>query len=247
MKKLVFPETWAVDNWYGFKRHHFEFQGHPAWIVEPDFPAGDGRWSWCMMWAEAFVKRVGTVDLLEHGFYHVFIDLFETRANPEGVKTMCAFQKMLTDMGLAPKVNLIGLSWGGFFSLRYAETYPENVAAIYLDAPLCNICDPDPSNADRQQLICTAYGQSAEQLAESKLNPVNNVKAIVDAGIPVLAAVGECDGTVIVKNNFNIVEQEILKYGGKVEVFRRGFWAHHPHGLDDTLPLLKFHCSVHES
>ena len=65
MKRIVFPEKWSCDEWYGFKRYHFEFENCKAWIVEPEFAAADGRWSWCTVWPEAFVKRVGIVDLLE--------------------------------------------------------------------------------------------------------------------------------------------------------------------------------------
>ena len=76
MKRIVFPESWTADEWYGFTRHHFDFEGCKAWIVEPKYPAGDGRWSWCTVWPEAFVRRVGIVALLEHGFYHVHVDAF---------------------------------------------------------------------------------------------------------------------------------------------------------------------------
>ena len=88
MKRIVFPEKWTTDEWYGFKRYHFEFENCKAWIAEPKYPAGDGRWSWCTVWPEAYVRRVGIVDLLEHGFYHVHIDAFAFRASPEGVAVM---------------------------------------------------------------------------------------------------------------------------------------------------------------
>ena len=159
MKRIVFPEKWNCDQWYGFTRYHFEFENCKAWIVEPEFPAGDGRWSWCTVWPEAFVKRVGIVDLLEHGFYHVHIDAFAFRANPEGVALMGRFHDFLVSMGLSAKCNLIGMSWGGFFSLRYAETFPERIAAIYLDAPLCNAADPASPDSDRTNSILENYIQ----------------------------------------------------------------------------------------
>ena len=53
------------------------------------------------------------------------------------LKVCAAFQGFLVkELGFAPKVNLIGMSWGGSFSTRYAATYPQNVRRIYLDAPL---------------------------------------------------------------------------------------------------------------
>ena len=63
------------------------------------------------------------------------------------LKASAKFQKYLVDeLGLAPKADLIGMSWGGFYSTRYAANYPENVDKIYLDAPLLCFWDfyPDP-------------------------------------------------------------------------------------------------------
>ena len=244
MKRISIPEEWPVDEWYGFKRHHFEFEGCKAWLVEPRHIAGDGRWSWVTQWAEAFVERTGVPLLLEHGFYHAHIDVFQYRCSPKGVAIMGRFQEKLVSMGLSPKVNLIGMSWGGLFSLRYAETYPERVCGIYLDAPVCDASENTPASADRFEAICEQYGMTGEQLATSPLNPINNVGVLT--GIPVLAAVGQADNVVDVTTNFDVFEKRFLEAGGKVEVIRRSAWGHHPHGLDKPETLLDFHCKVRE-
>ena len=62
---IEFPSEWKTDAWHGGLRHRFELDGHDAWFIEPETPAGDGRWSWCMVWPEAFVERVGVEDLLK--------------------------------------------------------------------------------------------------------------------------------------------------------------------------------------
>ena len=246
MKKIVFPANWRCDEWYGFTRHHFEFENCKAWIVEPKYPAGDGRWSWCTVWPEAFVKRVGIVDLLDHGFYHVHIDAFAFRASPEGVALMGRFHDFLVSMGLSAKANLIGMSWGGFFSLRYAGTFPERIAAIYLDAPLCNAADPASPDSERSQSIYDNYKMTFEELSTSKLNPINNVAPLVTARIPLMAAVGETDQSVNNDTNFNILEKRIIELGGTISTTRRNYWGHHPHGFDETEPLLAFHCAARE-
>ena len=236
--KIQFPEEWATDKWYGFTRHKFVFEGHNAWIVEPRYPAGDGRWSWTLQWAEAFVPRTGVPDLLEHGFYHTHIDVFETRCNPEGVEILARYQKFLVGMGLAPKACIIGMSWGGLFSLRYAETHPENVCAIYLDAPVCDASENTPASADRFAKISELYKLTQDELKVSPLNPINNVAAIKN--IPVLGVVGLADQTVDVETNFNVFEERFKAAGGNVEAIKRPAWGHHPHGLDDTTPILDF-------
>ena len=248
MKRVVFPKEWAVEEWWGFKRHKFQFQGCDAWIAEPHVTAGDGRWSWCMVWPEAFVPRVGIVSLLEHGFYHVHIDTFATRANNEGIRIMREFHDMLVGMGLSPKANLIGMSWGGYFSLRYSEENPDRIAAIYLDAPVCNAADTDtdPEHVERRKSIEQAYGLSYEELKTSQMNPLNNVEAIVNAKIPIMAVLGEADMSVNIDSNFNLFEKRLLELGGSIKTIRRNYWGHHPHGLDDPTPLLEFHCAARE-
>lgn len=246
MKRIVFPQEWSCDQWHGFNRYHFEFEGCKAWIAEPYYPAGDGRWSWCTVWPEAFVKRVGIEDLLDHGFYHVHIDAFAYKASPEGIRIMSKFQDFLQSLGLSEKANLIGMSWGGYFSLRYAEENPHRIAAVYLDAPLCNSADPAEVAADRNKQISEQYGMSTEELKSSKLNPLNNIKPLVDAGIPFMAAVGEDDIVVVIDNNFNIFEKRFIELGGTIKTIRRGAWGHHPHGLDEPEQLLKFHCEALE-
>ncbi len=246
MKKIEIPEAWPVDEWHGFRRHHFTVDGFHAWIVEPkSTPADDGRWSWCTVWPDAFVDRVGIELLLSNGYHHGHIDAFSTRANPKGIEAMGHFQDMMVSMGLAPKANLIGMSWGGYFSLRYAEENPQRIAAIYLDAPVCNAADPHPSAAERVAEIAACYGLTVEQLKTSPLNPLNRLEVLVNAKIPMLCATGETDQSVDVNTNINLVEARMKELGYILPIVRRPYWGHHPHGFDDPAPLLKFHNDAH--
>ena len=264
MSRIVFPENWSVDVWYGYKRHHFTVEGCEAWIVEPEYPAQDGRWTWCAQWAEAFVPRVGTVAYLDHGFYHGHVDVHRFRGNPKGMEIMSKFQDIAVGLGLAQKTCLIGLSWGGFYSLRYAETYPDRVRSVYLDAPVCNAADPDISAASRVKQICEQWGMDVKQVKESPLNPLNNAKALADAKITVFAIVSGADNIVLPSLNFDLLEGQLKKQGakivalndknsvselknlqkGSIYVLRRRPWAHHPHGLDNVTPLMQFHWNV---
>ena len=130
----------AEDMWYGYRRTKFDFNGRTAWVVEPSCTPKKGvPWTWTMQWAEAFVDRTGVPDLLAKGYHHVTLDVFNTRMDDDGLKACAAFQDFLVkELGFVKKCNLIGMSWGGFFSVRYAATYPQNVRRIYLDAPLLN-------------------------------------------------------------------------------------------------------------
>lgn len=236
------PEQTEVVSWHGYKRHDFVFEGHKAFIVEPECPAGDGRWSWCAIWPEAFVERVGITELLKNGYYHAHIDVLPTAASPAGVAVMKRFHDYLVSLGLTPKVNLIGMSWGGFFSLRYAETHPGDVAAIYLDAPVCNAADPDAfAQKSRCVTMRREFQLTQEDFETSLLNPVNNLAPIAEAKIPVLALTGEDDLAVRVATNINLVVERLNSLDYPIEVIRRPMWGHHPHGMDDVTKIVKFH------
>ncbi len=240
--KITFPSDWQQEPWYNGTRHIFNIDGVKAWIVEPHHPVGDGRWTWCLIWPESFVQRVGVPEFLDRGFYHAHIEAHPTYATPDqGMPLLRKFYQQCVDLGLSRKANLMGLSWGGFFTLRFASENPEKVACIYLDAPLCNMADESTVPlADAHQVLQEAYHLSNEEMLTSALNPINALEPIAEAGIPIFAATGEDDLVVPVQNHINIVEERFLAQGGKIFIERRASWGHHPHGLDDRCELIAF-------
>ena len=227
------------DMWQGYRRTKFDFGGRTAWIVEPSVAPRDGMpWTWTLQWAEAFVDRTGVPDLLKRGFHHATIDLFDTRMDEAGLAAAAAFQKFLVeDLGLAPKANLVGMSWGGFFATRYAAAHPANVAKLYLDAPL--LCfdgfklDIGPWAARRP--ASGAWADDPEM-------PVNKAERLAAAKIPVLLLYGGEDQTVPAKLNCERFLPRFKAAGGTVDVIRRDLFGHHPHGLDPdkTRPIVDF-------
>ena len=220
------------DMWYGYRRTKFDFMGRVAWLVEPSTkPLKGNPWTWTMQWADAYVDRTGVPDLLKKGYHHVTIDLFDTHMNTNGLKVAAAFQDYLVkELGLAPKANLIGMSWGGFFSVRYASVYPQNVAKIYLDAPLMNF-DHFPHVAGGVPKAW--FGETpAEGWTTSPEMPVNRAEPIAKAGIPILLAYGGEDQTVPPKHNCELFVPRFKAAGGKIEIRKRGLFGHHPHGFD---------------
>ena len=270
---IIIPESWSVDTWYGFKRHHFTVDGRAAWLVEPTCPLSDNRWSWTPQWSESFVREVGTLELLSHGFYHAFVDVFAYRGSPEGIEVMRHFQDILVGLGLSPKANLIGMSWGGFFSLRYTMENPDRVQAIYLDAPVCDASDGHPSALSRLEANIIQYGMSQEELRDAPCNPINAAERLVRANIPIFATIGDADDVVIPDLNFNVLAKRLETAGAtmipldwpddnidrdqidrdlqnikgaRVFVYHRPMWAHHPHGFLDPTPCLLFHWRARE-
>ena len=226
------------DEWHGFSRVVFEFEGHKAWIVEPSCGCAEGcPWTWTMQWADAFVGRTGVPDLLAKGWHHVTIDTFKHRMDDEGLRVSRAFQKFLVDaLGFAPKANLVGMSWGGFFSTRYAAAFPDCVAKIYLDAPLLTFGGGFGSGEGSPGGEGAKIGswtmcppENGDWLTDPRM-PVNMADVIAKAGIPILLLYGGQDQTVRPKFNCEPFAERFKTAGGTIIVRRRPAFGHHPHG-----------------
>ncbi|MBP5321279.1 MAG: alpha/beta fold hydrolase [Kiritimatiellae bacterium] len=232
----------SEEMWYGYRRTQFTFNGRTAWVVEPSVPPLPGTpWIWCMQWPDAYVARTGVLDLLKAGFHYVTVDLFDTRLNERGVEEAAAFQAYLVEtLGFAPKANLIGLSWGGFFTTRYAAAKPENVAKIYLDAPLLTFA----GGRDRPEFL-GPWAETAPQdgnWRDDPRMPVNLAPAIAKAGIPIYIIFGTDDQSVNHDINSRPFIEKFKAANGSIEVLERAFYGHHPHGLDigETGPIVRF-------
>lgn len=226
------------DTWHGHSRVIFEFEGHTAWIVEPagEWAAGH-PWTWTMQWADAFVERTGVLDLLAKGWRHVHIDTFGHRMDDEGLRVSRAFQKYLVEeLGFAPKARLVGMSWGGFFSVRYAAAFPDCVARIYLDAPLLTFGGGFGATAEAPLGAASEIGPWAamppddgDWHADPRM-PVNMAGAVAKAGIPILLLYGGRDELVRPEFNCEPFAERFRAAGGDIRAMRREEFGHHPHG-----------------
>ena len=250
--RIHYPEGEVVD-WYGYRRHNFELDGRKGFIVEPPHPAAGLPWSWCLQWADAFVPRTPALKLLERGFHHVYFDVFSTYMNEEGVHELEKFYALLQTMQFHKKAALFGMSYGGLFSLRWAEEHPETVGVIWLDAPVCNLgfaAERNEQNASAAMLktmqeeaekhFAAYHVSSLQGLLAHPLNPLNNYLPIAKAGIPILAIRSGQDQSVLPETNIDLLEKLLREAGGNIQVVRRDYNGHHPHGLDDPTPLVDF-------
>ena len=227
------------DTWYGYRRTVFDFEGHEAWVVSPKCePAAGLPWTWTMQWAEAYVDRTGVLDLLAKGWHHVTIDTFRHRMDEEGLRVSRAFQKFLVDeLGFAPKACLVGMSWGGFFSTRYAAAFPECVGKIYLDAPLMNfdgfakVGGTPTENAAQIGPWANMPPADGNWSADPRM-PVNMADPLAKAGIPILLLYGGQDATVPPAKNCELFAERFKAAGGKIDIRHRALYGHHPHGED---------------
>ena len=241
MRKLVADghRILVSDLWGGGHRIQFDFNGRKGWIVEPVGPVAAGRpWVWTMQWMGAYLERTGAPALVARGWHHVHLEAFDTRASDEGLRALADFQRYLTEkVGLAEKTNLIGMSWGGFYSVRYASAFPQLVAKVYLDAPL--LCfgngfmtaqTPD-NQAKRIGPWATALPPNGDWWTDPRM-PINMADALARAKLPVFLRYGAADTTCVPSRNAEPFAERLKAAGGVITVRKDNLYGHHPHGFE---------------
>jgi len=235
-----------TDKWKTFDRLHFKVDGCNAWIAVPEKPLPGNHWVWCMEFPTAFDTRTGVVPLVEAGFFYVHITVGNTFGSPPAQKHFDEFYKFLQSKGFNKKGTLIGVSRGGMYAYRFAERNTDKVNCIYGDAPVCDFKSwpggkgsGKGSQGDWQSLI-KLYGfkDEAEALAYTG-NPVDILKPLAEAKIPLIHVVGDADDVVPISENTSIIEKRYKEMGGTIDVFHKPGCGHHPHGLEDPSPVVE--------
>ncbi len=235
-----------TSDYHGFERHDFAVDGCEAIVVSPHVAAGGRPWIWR---AEFFDHRPETdLALLDRGYHLAYIQVGNTFGCPSAMHHWDAFHKELTGVyGLAKRPVLEGLSRGGLYVYNWAAANPTKVAAIYADNPVCDFKSwpggrgKGPGSPDDWKKLIQDYGfkSEAEALAY-KGNPIDSLKPLARAGVPLIHVCGDADEVVPYPENTVLLRERYEKLGGKIEVIVKHGFQHHPHGLDDPTPVVEF-------
>ena len=239
-----FPGT--KSDWHGFDRYEFPVQGKTASVVVPREAASGKPWVWH---GEFFGhKPAPDIALLEKGFHIVYLSISDMLGCPAAVEHWNALYAELTGKyGFAKKAALVGLSRGGLYVYNWAAANPDRVACIYGDAPVCDFKSwPGGrgkglgSKGDWQELIrCYGFADDAQALAY-RGNPIDTLRPLARAKVPIIHVVGDADDVVPPDENTAIIEERYRKLGGTMQVIHKPGIGHHPHGLEDPEPVIRF-------
>lgn len=236
----------VVSDYRGYERHDFEADGCEAIVVVPKTAAPGRPWIWR---AEFFDHEPqADVALLGHGLHLVHLVVGNTFGCPTAMDHWDVFYELLTQQfGLSSKVALEGFSRGGLYCYNWAARHPERVACIYADAPVCDFKSwpagkgRAPGSPEDWQKLIHDYGFASEAEALAyECNPVDNLQAIAQAGIPALHVCGEADQAVPIEENTYVLQQRYEALGGHIEVIAKPGVDHHPHSLEDPTPIVDF-------
>lgn len=250
IRQLAAPFPGKQSQWEGFDRYDFEFNGQTAIVVAPKRALPGKPWAWRGEFFGAFPNA--DVALVGKGFHLVYLGVPNLFGSPEAVAQWNSFYQELTGKyGFAKKTALIGLSRGGLYCFNWAAANPDKVACLYADAAVCDfkswpggklkhLGKGDGSAAEWQNVLKAFHFQSdAEAIAYDK-NPIDNLKPLADARVPLLHVYGDADSVVPWEENTGVVAERYRKLGGSITLIAKPGIGHHPHGLSDPAPIVAF-------
>lgn len=238
-----FPGT--TDTWNGYTRHNFEYDTRACMVIEPAL-AADGR-PW--IWRARFFGHEPQTDLslLSRGFHLVYMDVADLYGNEAAVQHWNVFYEYLTsDHDFHPKPALEGMSRGGLIIYNWAKANPDKVACIYADAPVCDIRSwpggkfEGTGNASDWPKCLKAYDITEAEAMNFDRNPFDNLETLAAARVPVLQVCGTADTAVPLAENGAIFEERYAKLGGPITTIRKEGVGHHPHSLENPVPITDF-------
>ncbi len=234
----------TTADFQGYTQYNFKLDGVDCKIVSPKQAASGNPWVWrARFWGhEPQFDRA----MLERGWHVCYCDVGGLFGADPAIERWDAFYSLSQTLGLNAKPFLEGMSRGGLIIMRWASVHPEQVSGIYADNAVMDIRSwPGGKGtgigAPREWERCLqAYGMTDEQSASFKAGPLDRLKPLAEAGVPIFALINEADNVVPPSENGDRLVAEYRKLGGKIEEMRRPGLGHHPHSLKDPAPLVAF-------
>ncbi len=239
------------SEWKGYRQLEFLVGDRVCKIVSPKTAAAGNPW----IWRNNLFGVWSWVDeaLLGKGFHVAYIDVADLYGGPPAMALMDQFyQDALQNHHLSPQVVLEGFSRGALYVFNWAARNPEKVAALYVDAPVCDFKSwpggkgKGPGGSPGQWKACLqAYRLTEEEALAYRLNPVDHLKPLADAKIPIIAVAGDQDEVVPLDENIGLVEKRYRELGGEIKVILKPGARHNPHSLADPTPIVDFLLGTH--
>lgn len=225
----------------------FRFEDKDCVLMIPDSPAPGNPYVWRMEFLYAFNQV--DLALLDRGYHVAFCSFSDEYGSPAAVAVFKRYHDMLTEKyHLSAKGSLFGFSRGGLYACNYALKYPDDVACLYLDAPVLDLkswpgglgtgCGSPAEWEDCKKRIL--HVSSTQEAIAYRGNPVDNLGKLIDTGIPVIIVAGDSDRVVPFSENGAVMEKAYRNAGAPITVIVKPGCDHHPHSLEDPTPVVGF-------
>ena len=249
---VLFQTCWAQvviphdrkSEWHGHPRLHFAVRDRQAYVVVPKQPLPGNPW----IWRARFPGYHDAMDreLVAAGYHLGYVDVADLFGSAKAIGYGAAFYEYVVEHGLSKTPVMEGVSRGGLFVYNWAAKFPDRVAGIYCDTPVCDFKSwPGGRGKGRGSnaawsACCRAYGLTEPEALRYPGNPVDvdQVTAIAKARIPILHIVSENDNVVPPAENTYLLQRKLRERGHSMEIISvpRGTQKSHGHHFEHPEP-----------
>lgn len=223
--------------WQGFKSKEFIFEDRKAIIVFPSKTDKEKNWTLKTEYWGAFPET--ETALLSKGFHVAYLQNKTRFATKEDCDAKHRFVEFISrKYNLKSKCVLIGMSCGGAIAMNFAGLYPDDVACMFLDAPVLNFLSYPGKVGSKEceevwenEFIKAYPGITRPKLLDFKNHPINSADTIIKHKIPIIMLYGTEDKTVIYEENGKLMEEAFEGHNELLKVIPRVYQGHHPHGF----------------
>jgi sialidase-1 len=233
-----------TNQWNGFVRRSFTFNGRQAFVTFPARAAKGNPWIWRMSFPDfhAEVDR----SLLSNGWHVAHIDCVEMLGADAALNRFDEFHShLVTRYRLNARPALEAVSRGGLHAYRYAARHPDRIACIYADTPVMDLKSWPlswPGSGAEVSAALRYYGfRNEAELREWRGNPVDaaTLKPIAEARIPLRHVVSLNDRVVPPEENTFKAQRRLEAMGHAMTVVRVQEGTVESHGHHFPLPEVR--------
>ena len=182
-------ETIKNEEWKGFSVKSFPLESFNIQVAFPDNFSETKPWTFLIGVLDGYHIEMNE-KLLKSGVAVVAVNIFNVFGSEYGLKLMDqVYDIVRVEYGFSQKCCLYGVSRAGLSVYNWARRHPERVACIYCEGPVLDFktwpMSWKPSAKHWKDLKKLYNFSSDEEAVAYKGNPIDNLKPIADANIPV--------------------------------------------------------------
>lgn len=231
---------------YDCEKHIFEYMGRTATVLLPKDKDINNKWVWKAEFFGAFDYTEQA--LLKDGWYIVHYDVKDMYGCDEAIRLMKKFHSYITKQyALCKKATIFGFSRGGLYSVNYALTYPKDVGALYLDAPVLDVkswpagCGDGEGDEKCWEECKNCYNITEETAKDFDKNPIDRADELIQTNIPLILVCGDSDTVVpFCENGEKLAKKYEENNVKKFKLIVKNGVGHHPHSLEDPTEIVDF-------
>ena len=229
--------------WNGYRRINFKFRDRECILVFPS--EANAKRSWLLKTEYFGAFPALEVEMLSRGWHLAYIKNVTRWCIDEDIDLKAEFIKyLIAEYSLSERCVPVGMSCGGMIACKLAAKYPEYISVLYLDAPVMNLLScPAGLGIGGNDLFPEfqrSMGMSLSELISYREHPIDKMPALLANNIPVILVYGDSDSVVPYCENGALLEKYYKDNGGTVVAIGKPGCGHHPHGLEDNTPIVKF-------